>query len=224
MGSCDTSTHISVVTLDDHWESSGQSIAFLDPSNFSVESRYNGYGVSTDCAISWSGKGLKEEDGWYDLANGSLFVRVGRYSDYFDPFGGIKEQRDDVELIGDEFVYSNGYTIRGTWDLAVYHMIFPQYFIPTKIDYLCIDGLEMVHTRVVANRAIITWVYKHTIQLRIAFKRPESRNITPSSLYKLATDRLPEHAEKSKFVQEIKRGTTNELLAKVPDVLRIIGF
>ena len=223
MGSDDTTTAISVITLDAHLKSGVSSVDWFNPSLFEISSECVTHGATNNCAVSWSGIGLKEDDGWFDIANGSLFVHLTSDSSGFDPFGGRKEIRDDVVLEGSEFVYVNGYSIKGPEGLAVYHVILPQYYFPTDIGYLRLDGLEFIHARIISDRAIITWVYRHAIQLRIAFRRRKDSVLARKDLYKLALKNFPKHAERSEFIQEMKRSTAKELVSSVPRVIQVIG-
>ncbi len=223
MGTTDVepATNISIITLDAQVKPGVTTIVWDDPSLFTITSQCRVHVATETLAISWSGVDLNEEDGWYDLANGTLFARTGS-SIPVDPFGGYREARDDVELEASQFIYQNGHSVKGS-TLAVYHMIFPQYYEPTRVEYLRLDGLEAIHARVLSNRAIFTWVYRHAISLRISFKRGSRDQLTRHDLYRTAIENLPKSAAKSEFVQEIERGAAKQLVESVPKIIKVLG-
>lgn len=96
---------VSITTLK-----SGRDIASQHLTN-AIVSEFQHYTFDTgfDFSVSWSGIGLSPENGWYDLAHGSLFVKPNDYVSK-TPIPDYSETRDDVELNGHRYTYMNAFS------------------------------------------------------------------------------------------------------------------
>ncbi len=216
--------HIGIVTLDAEPPYNNRNLS----RNATIKSRFESYMVENDCAVSWSGIDLKKEDGWYGLAEGSLFIRTKSLLDSFHPYF---EMRDDLEWIKDELVYMNGYSFyshSGSFHSGIYHIIFPSYYFPTKIEYLNCGTISMIHTRVLQNRAIITWLHDKQIQLKIKMKflSPDelAKKLTRENLYKISVESMQKEVKDSELLREIKKNAVKEAFTNIPNVIKILGW
>jgi hypothetical protein len=216
MASSDPSSPICIVTLDSTRPNFGGA---------EISSKFERFPADTANQVSWTAKEVDPAEGWVAFASGSIFLHF--YTQPTDPNRPyVRELRDDVSKVGEEFIYQNGYQLSRGENSGIYHMLFPQWFVPTEIKYISRGAVKMVFARVIDTRPVITWVFEDHLQLRITMKEVfqdtwgAKRKFERDHLYEVATANLGEKTKDSEIVKEIKKNAVQKTFEFVPKVIQ----